>query len=152
MDENDPELVQRALGSPFIRSMDVEYARLAASIPIPHGDRDAMHAPGVRMGAELPYVSQNARQGQSAVDHVRCIHLCWLGYFGLIPSGCQIFKSFQCTRNFARTNFSKKEENSFIVQYIKLRYEIFVIYCPRLQSSQPEMTHLYQIDDNHFGH
>lgn len=34
-DEEDPESARVALASPFIKHMDVEYARLAMSIPLP---------------------------------------------------------------------------------------------------------------------
>lgn len=34
-DEEDGELVLQALNSPFIKHMDVEYAKLARSIPVP---------------------------------------------------------------------------------------------------------------------
>lgn len=36
-DEEDPETAKRALSSPFIMHMDVEYARLARDLPLPKG-------------------------------------------------------------------------------------------------------------------
>ena len=36
-DSEDPEAAERALADPFIRHMDVEYAKLARSIPMPKG-------------------------------------------------------------------------------------------------------------------
>ncbi|KOB68245.1 Gamma-soluble nsf attachment protein [Operophtera brumata] len=71
MDENDSELVKRALGAPFIRSMDVEYARLAATIPLPQGDRDALTGPGVRLGAEQPYVSGQAAAADQRFEDIQ---------------------------------------------------------------------------------
>lgn len=36
-DEEDPDTAKRALSSPFIMHMDVEYARLARDLPLPKG-------------------------------------------------------------------------------------------------------------------
>lgn len=36
-DEEDPENAKRALNSPFIKHMDVEYAILARDMPLPEG-------------------------------------------------------------------------------------------------------------------
>lgn len=36
-DEEDPDLAQQALHSPFIRHMDIEYAKLANTLPLPRG-------------------------------------------------------------------------------------------------------------------
>jgi len=36
-DEEDPEMAARALNSSFIKHMDVEYARLARTLPLPKG-------------------------------------------------------------------------------------------------------------------
>lgn len=36
-DDEDPELAQRALASPFIRHMDIEYARLSRDLKLPKG-------------------------------------------------------------------------------------------------------------------
>lgn len=36
-DDEDPDVAQQALASPFIRHMDIEYARLARDIPLPKG-------------------------------------------------------------------------------------------------------------------
>ncbi|XP_072930928.1 gamma-soluble NSF attachment protein [Epargyreus clarus] len=58
-DEEDRDSAKRALASPFIRSMDVEYARLAATIPLPEGIDPAPRAT-VRENAAPSYVSANA--------------------------------------------------------------------------------------------
>ncbi|XP_068633384.1 gamma-soluble NSF attachment protein-like [Battus philenor] len=58
-DEEDRDSAKRALASPFIRSMDVEYARLAASIPLPEGI-DPPPKATVRENAAPSYVSPNA--------------------------------------------------------------------------------------------
>ncbi|XP_038216567.1 gamma-soluble NSF attachment protein [Zerene cesonia] len=55
-DEEDREAAIRALASPFIRSMDVEYARLANSIPLPEGIEPVQKA-AVRENAAPSYVS-----------------------------------------------------------------------------------------------
>lgn len=36
-DSEDPEAAERALADPFIRHMDVEYAKLSRSVPLPKG-------------------------------------------------------------------------------------------------------------------
>lgn len=36
-EDEDPETAERALASPFIKSMDIEYARLAREIKLPRG-------------------------------------------------------------------------------------------------------------------
>lgn len=59
-DEEDRESAKRALASPFIRNMDVEYARLAASVPLPEGMEPAPRAT-VRENAAPSYVSANAQ-------------------------------------------------------------------------------------------
>ncbi|XP_026314401.1 gamma-soluble NSF attachment protein-like isoform X2 [Hyposmocoma kahamanoa] len=58
-DEEDREAAQRALSSPFIRSMDVDYARLATKIPLPQAIEPAPRAQ-VRPNAAPSYVSANA--------------------------------------------------------------------------------------------
>ncbi|KAG6456305.1 gamma-soluble NSF attachment protein isoform X1 [Manduca sexta] len=55
-DEEDREMAKKALTCPFIRSMDVEYARLAAAIPLPEAMEPIMKA-GVRENAAPSYVS-----------------------------------------------------------------------------------------------
>ncbi|CAB3226365.1 unnamed protein product [Arctia plantaginis] len=59
-DEEDRESAKKALASPFIRNMDVEYARLAASVPLPEGMEPAPKAT-VRENAAPSYVSANAQ-------------------------------------------------------------------------------------------
>ncbi|KAJ0183960.1 hypothetical protein K1T71_000383 [Dendrolimus kikuchii] len=57
-DEEDRESARRALNSPFIRNMDVEYARLAATVPLPEAI-DPPPKAAVRENAAPSYVSQN---------------------------------------------------------------------------------------------
>ncbi|XP_046977147.1 gamma-soluble NSF attachment protein [Vanessa cardui] len=67
-DEEDRDSAKKALSSPFIRSMDVEYARLASTIPLPEGLEPVPKA-SVRENAAPSYVSQNAaymEQGDNA--------------------------------------------------------------------------------------
>ncbi|XP_045541820.1 gamma-soluble NSF attachment protein [Papilio machaon] len=66
-DEEDRDSAKRALASPFIRSMDVEYARLAASIPLPEGIEPPPKA-AVRENAAPSYVSPNASYMQAKSD------------------------------------------------------------------------------------
>ncbi|XP_055606425.1 gamma-soluble NSF attachment protein-like [Uranotaenia lowii] len=61
-DDEDPELAARALASPFIRHMDVEYARLARDIPLPKGVSIAPKANVIENSA-APYVSPNSGPG-----------------------------------------------------------------------------------------
>ncbi|XP_032527249.2 gamma-soluble NSF attachment protein isoform X1 [Danaus plexippus] len=61
-DEEDRESAKRALASPFIRSMDVEYARLATTVPLPESIEPIPKA-NVRENAAPSYVSPNANPG-----------------------------------------------------------------------------------------
>lgn len=58
-DDEDPDAAKQALASPFIRSMDVEYSRLARDLPLPKG---ASNAPKVSVieNAAASYKSPNA--------------------------------------------------------------------------------------------
>lgn len=58
-DDEDPEMAERALASPFIRHMDVEYARLSRELPLPKG---IVSAPKVNVieNAAASYKSPNA--------------------------------------------------------------------------------------------
>ncbi|CAG4977731.1 unnamed protein product [Colias eurytheme] len=66
-DEEDREAAIRALASPFIRSMDVEYARLANSIPLPESIEPVQKA-AVRENAAPSYVSSAPEPTQSVVE------------------------------------------------------------------------------------
>lgn len=60
-DEEDPEAAKRALNSPFIKHMDVEYAILARDMPLPEG----MPAPpiaSVRENAAPSYESAKKKE------------------------------------------------------------------------------------------
>jgi len=58
-DDEDPDLARRALASPFIRHMDVEYSRLARDLKLPKG---MVNAPKVSVieNATASYVSPSA--------------------------------------------------------------------------------------------
>lgn len=58
-DDEDPELAKRALSSPFIKHMDIEYARLARDLPLPKGITTAPRA-NVIENAAPSYKSPNA--------------------------------------------------------------------------------------------
>lgn len=58
-DDEDPELARRALSSPFIRHMDVEYARLSRDLALPKGMSTAPKA-NVIENATASYVSPGA--------------------------------------------------------------------------------------------
>ncbi|CAH0402120.1 unnamed protein product [Chilo suppressalis] len=67
-DEEDREGARRALASPFIRSMDVEYARLAKTVPLPEGIEPAPKA-NVRENAAPSYVSANTANASNAANN-----------------------------------------------------------------------------------
>lgn len=116
-DEEDREAAQRALSSPFIRSMDVDYARLATKIPLPEAIEPAYRAQ-VRPNAAPSYVSANAvvRHTHSALisyaastilpffpnrlqwgsKHVCITYLCQ--HFPHANDGLQIIRSCQLSR------------------------------------------------------
>lgn len=58
-DDEDPDSAKRALASPFIKHMDVEYARLARDLPLPRGMSTAPKA-NVIENATASYKSPNA--------------------------------------------------------------------------------------------
>lgn len=60
-DEEDAEMAASALNSPFIKHMDVEYARLARDLPLPKGLAPISKA-SVIENAAPSYISPNAKQ------------------------------------------------------------------------------------------
>lgn len=58
-DDEDPETAQMALNSPFIKHMDVEYAKLARQIPLPQGILSSSKTSVVKNAAPT-YMSPNA--------------------------------------------------------------------------------------------
>lgn len=58
-DEEDSDTVLRALNSPFIKHMDIEFARLARELPLPQPTTVAPKVT-VRENAAPSYVSPNA--------------------------------------------------------------------------------------------
>lgn len=59
-DEEDPDAVRKALNSPFIKHMDVEYSILARDMPLPEAMNVAQKA-NVRENAAATYVSPNTQ-------------------------------------------------------------------------------------------
>ncbi|PSN48741.1 Gamma-soluble NSF attachment protein [Blattella germanica] len=59
-DEEDPRGARSALNSPFIKHMDVEYARLARDLPLPEGEAP-VSKPSIRENAAPSYVSPKAQ-------------------------------------------------------------------------------------------
>lgn len=55
-DEEDTEGVKAALESPFIKHMDVEYARLARDLPLPKGHITIPPPASIRHNAAPSYV------------------------------------------------------------------------------------------------
>ncbi len=63
-DDEDPDLARRALASPFIKSMDVEYARLARDLKLPKGWVSNPKVPVIE-NATSSYVSPASGDGPS---------------------------------------------------------------------------------------
>lgn len=63
-DDEDPDGARRALASPFIRHMDVEYARLSRELKLPKGTVAAPKAPIIE-NAAASYVSQSGGPSQT---------------------------------------------------------------------------------------
>ncbi|XP_031826487.1 gamma-soluble NSF attachment protein [Nomia melanderi] len=76
-DNEDADAAKAALSSPFIKHMDVEYAKLARGLPLPQ-QQYAIPPPGVRANAAESYSSPNATKlldetandGQSTSNNV----------------------------------------------------------------------------------
>jgi hypothetical protein len=71
-DEEDPQAARQALSSPFIKHMDVEYARLARDLPLPEGVVP-VSKPSVRQNAAPSYVSPKAISAATSAevsDHI----------------------------------------------------------------------------------
>ncbi|KAK9500771.1 hypothetical protein O3M35_001969 [Rhynocoris fuscipes] len=69
-DEEDPDDAKHALNSPFIKHMDIEYARLARDLPLPKPTipRAPAKDAAVRPNAAPSYVSPNQNKAQEAKD------------------------------------------------------------------------------------
>lgn len=79
-DNEDADAARAALNSPFIKHMDVEYAKLARGLPLPQQDSPYVIQPtGIRANAAESYVSPNASKVmtqasvESEVKHVSFI-------------------------------------------------------------------------------
>lgn len=72
-DDEDPDQAKRALSSPFIKHMDIEYARLARDLPLPKGIATAPRA-NVIENAAPSYKSPNA--AQAPTESVSIQHIC----------------------------------------------------------------------------
>lgn len=68
-DNEDADAARAALNSPFIKHMDVEYAKLARGLPLPQQEY-AIPPAGVRANAAESYISPNASKvaGQATVE------------------------------------------------------------------------------------
>ncbi|OXU24566.1 hypothetical protein TSAR_000776 [Trichomalopsis sarcophagae] len=68
-DNEDADAARSALNSPFIKHMDVEYAKLARGLPLPQQEY-AVPPVGVRANAAPSYISPNANKltGQATVE------------------------------------------------------------------------------------
>lgn len=87
-DNEDADAAREALNSPFIKHMDVEYAKLARGLPLPQQEY-AIPPAGVRANAAESYVSPNTSKvaGQSTIEaevnHVS-LHFIIIHYFTTI--------------------------------------------------------------------
>lgn len=68
-DEEDSDTVKSALNSPFIKHMDVEFARLARELPLPQPTNVAPKAT-VRENAAPSYVSPKAASQSATAQDV----------------------------------------------------------------------------------
>lgn len=68
-DDEDPEQAKRALSSPFMKHMDIEYARLARDLPLPKGFTTAPRA-NVIENAAPSYKSPNAAPSLTTTETV----------------------------------------------------------------------------------
>ncbi|XP_044734638.1 gamma-soluble NSF attachment protein [Chrysoperla carnea] len=59
-DDEDAEAAQHALNSPFIKHMDIEYAKLARTLPLPQGEIAIPKTTSVRENAAPSYVSPHS--------------------------------------------------------------------------------------------
>ncbi|XP_015586077.1 gamma-soluble NSF attachment protein [Cephus cinctus] len=68
-DNEDADSARSALNSPFIKHMDVEYAKLARGLPLPQQEY-AIPPAGVRPNAAASYISPNATKltGQATIE------------------------------------------------------------------------------------
>lgn len=68
-DNEDADAARTALNSPFIKHMDVEYAKLARGLPLPQQEY-AVPPAGIRANAAESYISPNASKltGQATVE------------------------------------------------------------------------------------
>lgn len=69
-DDEDPDLARRALKSPFIRHMDIEYARLSTILKLPKGMVIAPKA-AIIENATASYSSQTAGNSSYASEESR---------------------------------------------------------------------------------
>lgn len=65
-DSEDAQAAERALADPFIRHMDVEYAKLTRSVPLPKGLSDLENAARPKMNLEdlvddIPAIDDDVR-------------------------------------------------------------------------------------------
>ncbi|KAK0181381.1 hypothetical protein PV327_003673 [Microctonus hyperodae] len=68
-DNEDANAARAALNSPFIKHMDVEYAKLARGLPLPQQEY-AVPPAGVRANAAPPYVSKASDQPSASQETV----------------------------------------------------------------------------------
>lgn len=68
-DNEDANAARTALNSPFIKHMDVEYAKLARGLPLPQQEY-AIPPAGIRANAAESYISPNVSKpaGQATVE------------------------------------------------------------------------------------
>lgn len=78
-DDEDPDLARQALASPFIKHMDVEYARLARDLQLPKGISTAPKA-NVIENATASYKSPNTAGSSNDVSNIR-----WSAFKKFLP-------------------------------------------------------------------
>lgn len=77
-DNEDANAARAALNSPFIKHMDVEYAKLARGLPLPQQEY-AVPPAGIRANAAESYVSPNVSKPAEAE-----VNMCLIAIFFII--------------------------------------------------------------------
>lgn len=79
-DNEDANAARAALNSPFIKHMDVEYAKLARGLPLPQQEY-AVPPAGIRANAAESYVSPNVSKPTEQPTIEAEVNICFMFYY-----------------------------------------------------------------------
>lgn len=79
-DNEDANAARAALNSPFIKHMDVEYAKLARGLPLPQQEY-AVPPAGIRANAAESYVSPNVSTKPTEQATIEEVNVCLIIMF-----------------------------------------------------------------------